>query len=116
MAHFAELDENSIVIRVVVMDDDATEETCADLHGGGIWKQTSYNTRENIHTKGRTPFRKNYAGIGFHYDSMDGFIPPQPFPSWVKDNVKGKWNAPVAYPNDGGEYDWNETTGSWDAN
>lgn len=116
MAHFAEIDESNIVIRVVVMDDDATEETCADQYGGGVWKKTSYNTRENIHVRGNPPFRKNFAGIGFNYDSaIDGFVPPQPFDSWVKDTVKGQWVAPVDYPNDGGEYLWNEGTLSWDA-
>jgi hypothetical protein len=86
MAHFAELDQNNIVLRVIVVGDDfaPTEEQgvafCRQLYGQDtVWLQTSYNTLGNTHLLGGTPFRKNYAGIGFTYDAQkDAFIPPKP--------------------------------------
>ena len=90
MAHFAEIDENNIVTRVLVVDD-ANEndgqtflaETC---NLGGTWIKTSYNTQGGVHSNGGTPLRKNYAGIGYTYDSeRDAFISPKPFASWVLD-------------------------------
>ena len=70
-----------------------------------MWKQTSYNN--NI--------RKNYAGIGFTYSQdLDAFIPPQPFNSWILNEDTCLWEAPVAYPDDGQIYKWNEQTKSWD--
>lgn len=122
MAHFAELDDNNIVLRVIVVsDEDAAaggEAFCESLFGGR-WKQTSYNTFENKHRQGGTPFRKNYAGVGFRYDeTLDAFIPPQPFPSWSLDDVTGRWLPPVAYPSvdtlPRKRYRWNEPTQSWD--
>ena len=81
MAHFAELDENNIVLRVIVVDDaheDDGENWCNALLGGR-WKQTSYNTNRGKHRLDGTPFRKNYAGIGSFYDSdRDAFISPEP--------------------------------------
>ena len=115
MAHFAELDENNIVLRVIVVGDD----DCKDGSGneseavgaafcnrllGGVWKQTSYNAR----------IRKNYAGIGFTYDSArDAFIAPQPFPSWKLNETTARWESPVPYPTNGGVYVWDEETLSW---
>ena len=117
MAHFAQLNNENIVTQVIVVanqdtaDKDGVEneaigaEFCTNLLGGR-WKQTSYNGR----------IRKNYAGIGYKYDAdLDAFIPPQPFASWVLNNDTAQWEAPVAYPTDGGLYTWNEETLTWDA-
>ena len=91
----------------------------------GQWIKTSYNTRGGKHYDPETgelsadqtkALRKNYAGIGFTYDAAkDAFIPPKPFNSWLLDEDTCLWNAPVAYPDDGGLYVWNEETTSWDA-
>ena len=88
-----------------------------------IWKRTSYNTRGGIHYQGdnNTPsidqskaFRKNYAGIGYYYDSIrDAFIPPKPFPSWILNEDSCLWDSPVPYPNDGKMYTWNEGILNW---
>lgn len=116
MAHFAELDENNIVLRVIVVDDN----DCKDADGnesesfgiafcnnllGGVWKQTSYNA--NI--------RKNYAGIGYKYDEeLDAFIPPKPFSKWVLNEETAQWEAPIEYPNDEKRYIWNDNKGEWE--
>lgn len=115
MAHFAEIDSNSVVQRVIVVANKDTADAngneiesigvafCQRLFGGN-WKQTSYNAN----------FRKNYAGIGYTYDAViDAFVPPQPFPSWVLNTNTARWEAPVPYPNDGKIYRWNESTVSW---
>ena len=115
MAHFAQLDENYVVVNVIVvsnnelLDENGVEQEskgvafCQGLLGGN-WVQTSYNG--NI--------RKNYAGIGYTYDATrDAFIPPQPFPSWTLVEETAQWQPPVAYPNDGKVYTWNEETVSW---
>jgi len=112
MAHFAEVDSNNVVLRVLVVGDDqehrGQEFLANDLGLGGTWLKTSYNTQGGVHTLGGTPFRKNYAGIGYTYDAgRDAFIPPKPFNSWTLDEETCLWNAPVAYPNDGGMYTWN---------
>lgn len=118
MAHFAELDENNVVLRVIVVsnkdtsDADGVEDEsigiafCRRLFGGK-WIQTSYNAN----------FRKNYAGIGYTYDSaLDAFIAPKPDDgeTWVLDTQKAQWVHPLAMPEDGKNYKWNETTQSWD--
>ena len=119
MAHFAEIDENGIVLRVLVVDN-AQESNGQDflantLGLGGTWVKTSYNTVGGVHTNGGTPLRKNYAGIGYTYDSdRDAFIPPKPFASWTLNEDSCLWDAPVAYPTDGAMYTWNEETTSWD--
>ena len=78
-------------------------------------KRTSYNTQDGVHKLGGTPFRKNYAGIGFTYDyARDAFIPPKPYDSWTLDSNTCLWEAPVAYPNDGEAYTWNEKNQQWD--
>lgn len=113
MAHFAELDANNVVLRVIVIDNKDT----ADAHGvekeyigaafcerlfGGTWKQTSYNGRK----------RKNYAGIGYTFRAdIDAFVPPQPFPSWTLD-ANANWMPPISMPTDG-MYTWDEATTSW---
>lgn len=116
MAHFAELDENNVVLRVVVIADKDTADAngvekehigaafCEKLFGGK-WIQTSYNER----------VRKNYAGIGFTYrEDIDAFVPPAPFESWTLDTETAQWEAPTPMPEDGAPYNWNEETASWD--
>jgi hypothetical protein len=119
MAHFAEIDENGVVLRVLVVDNaqenDGQNFLANTLGLGGTWLKTSYNTVGGVHTAGGTPFRKNYAGVGYTYDSgRDAFIPPKPYPSWTLNETSCLWEAPVAYPTDGAMYTWNEETTSWD--
>jgi hypothetical protein len=115
MAHFAELNENNIVLRVIVvrnediLNSDGNESEkiginyCRNLFGGE-WLQTSYNG--NI--------RKNYAAAGFKYDStIDAFIAPKPFESWVLDEDSATWKAPVSIPEDDKRYEWDEPSLSW---
>jgi hypothetical protein len=123
MAHFAQLDENNKVLQVIVVSneellDNGVEseakgiEFCQSLFGG-TWIKTSYNTLGGVHTQGGTPLRKNYAGIGFTYDSVrDAFISPSPFPSWVL-NEGCFWEAPVPMPIDDKRYTWDEETLAW---
>jgi len=117
LAHFAELDEHGVVLRVIVVSNDV----CKDKHGkenerygeffcmslfgpDTIWKQTSYNG--NI--------RKNFAGIGYTFDpALDGFVPPQPYPSWRLNEETCLWDAPTPMPTDGKMYHWDEATISW---
>jgi hypothetical protein len=110
MAHFAEIDENGVVLRVLVVPDAeehrGQEFLADDLGLGGTWVQTSYNAR----------IRKNYAGIGMTYDAdRDAFIHPQPFASWTINEDTCQWEAPVAYPSDGVMYIWNEELTDWEA-
>ena len=115
MSHFAKLDENNIVTFVTVgrQEDDGKEaDLCART--GDVYKQTSYNTHGGVHALGGTPLRKNYAGIGYTYDAgRDAFIPPKPYASWVLNETTCLWDAPVAYPDDGKRYSWDEATTSW---
>ena len=115
MAHFAKLDENNIVTFVTVgrQEDDGKEaELCART--GDVYKQTSYNTHGGVHALGGTPLRKNYAGIGYTYDAgRDAFIPQKPYASWLLNETTCLWDAPVAYPDDGKRYSWDEATTSW---
>ena len=89
-----------------------------NLHSSrDVWKQTSYNTHGGEHKLGGTPFRKNYAGVGYTYDEVrDAFIAPKPFKSWILNEESCTWESPVSYPNDGKDYNWNETTKQWDLN
>ena len=113
MAHFAKLDANNIVVFVTAGRDEDKEDELT-LRTGDVYKQTSYNTRGGIHKLGGTPFRKNYAGIGYTYDATrDAFIPPQPFPSWVLKEDTCQWDSPVPVPTDGQRYYWDEATTSW---
>lgn len=118
MAHYAFLDTNSIVTEVIVGKDERDdginwEQWYAEFRGQ-ICKRTSYNTRGGLHETGGTPFRKNYAGIGYYYDEQrDAFIPPQPFASWLLDDETCLWRPPVAMPADGKPYQWDETSLSW---
>jgi len=112
MSHFAQIDENNIVTRVLVIEQDVVD---SGLFGDpASWVQTSYNTSGGVHVLGGTPFRKNYAGIGYTYDSTrDAFIPPKPFNSWSLNEDTCLWEAPVAMPTDGKIYTWDEDTLSW---
>jgi hypothetical protein len=112
MAHFAQIDSNSIVTQVLVIEQDVVN---TGLFGEPrSFIQTSYNTYGGVHRLGGTPLRKNYAGIGYTYDAMrDAFIPPKPFNSWVLDESTCQWNAPVAMPTGDKQYTWNEETLSW---
>jgi hypothetical protein len=111
MAHYAKV-SNGIVEQVIVAEADFFD-TFVDS-SPGQWIQTSYNTRGGQHLNGGTPLRKNYAGIGYTYDSAkDAFIPPQPFASWTLNDDTCLWEAPVAYPDDGEMYEWDEETTSW---
>ena len=122
MAHFAKLGVGNVVEKVHVVSNDVatTEQAGIDFlnelyNTRDVFKQTSYNTYGGEHTLGGTPFRKNYAGVGFKYDqTRDAFIPPQPFDSWTLNETTCLWEAPVAYPDDGKKYNWNETTQTWD--
>jgi len=115
MAHFAEINDQSIVQQVVVVANDVLlgennveQEAlgvsfCEQIFGGS-WKQTSYNGN----------FRKNFAGVGYSYDATrNAFLPPRPFASWTLDEETCHWQAPVAHPSDGNEYEWDETNQDW---
>ena len=103
MAHYAFLDENNIVLEVIVGKDEGEDNTnWEEWYGnfrGQTCKQTSYNTHGGVHLFGGTPFRKNYAGIGYTYDeNRDAFIPSQIFPSWVLNEDTCLWEAPIPCP------------------
>ena len=119
MAHYAFLNMQNIVTEVIKGKDETDGVINWEIHYGNIreqvCKRTSYNTHGGVHSLGGTPFRKNYAGIGYTYDqSKDAFIPPKPFDSWVLNEDSCLWEAPVEYPNDGNHYNWNESTQTWD--
>jgi len=120
MAHFAELDENNIVTRVIVAEQDF-------INSGAVgdssnWVQTSYNTRGGVHyapnsseADGGIALRKNYAGVGFTYDSdRDAFYTSKPYPSWTLNEDSCQWDSPVPYPDNDKDYVWNEDKQSWD--
>ena len=110
MSHFAKVN-NGIVEQVIVAEPEFFE-TFVDS-SPGQWIQTSYNTYGGQHPEGR-PLRKNYAGVGFTYDSVrDAFIPPQPFASWVLNEDTCLWEAPTPMPTDGKTYRWDEPTTAW---
>ena len=137
MAHFAKISEENVVLTVLrVNDEDATTEAAGQQHletnnnwPANLWIQTSYNTWENQHELGGTPFRGNYATIGAEWDSSNQiFWPKKDFPSWVKDIPNAKWVSPIGEQpaltaeqqsqNDATThqwaYDWNEAGQSWD--
>jgi hypothetical protein len=115
MAYFAQLDIDNVVIQVISVSnmdapdpfpesEAAGQALIASLGLDGVWRQTSYTGR----------IRRNYAGVGYTYDSArDAFIPPKPYPSWVLNETTCLWDAPVPYPADGEMYDWDEETQSW---
>tara|TARA_R100001086_G_scaffold228676_1_gene148234 strand:+ start:381 stop:788 length:408 start_codon:yes stop_codon:yes gene_type:complete len=130
MAHFSKLDENGHVLTVMYIDNDLIldengdeSEAIGQAHfekhhkwPANLWKKTSLYTSAGTHTKGETPFRKNFGGTGMMYDAVnDCFKQIQsPYPSWVFDETMGVYQPPVAEPTDGREYHWNESTQSWD--
>ena len=116
MAHFAKLDDTNTVLEVLVVHNNELIVDGVESEAKGIafftswsggytnWKQTSYNAK----------IRKNYAGSGFTFDPIrDAFIPPKPYASWLLDEQSCRWFAPVAYPNDGNKYRWDESTIAW---
>lgn len=113
MAHFAKV-VNGKVTKVIMAEQDFIDNLVDNEPGE--WVQTSYNTREGVHTLGGTPLRKNFAGIGFSYDvDRDAFIPVKPYPSWTLNETTCVWEPPVAHPTDDGtEYSWNETNQAWE--
>jgi len=115
MPHFAELNKNNIVVQVIVgVDEPLDGEAIYTETTRTVWKKTSYNTFAGEHRMGGTPFRKNYAGIGYAYDyDRDAFIPPQPYSSWILDEQTCQWNPPIQYPDDGNPYSWDESTTQW---
>jgi hypothetical protein len=118
MAHYAFLDQNNVVTEVIVGKDEGEEGVDWEVHYGNFrgqtCKRTSYNTQGGVHSSGGTPYRKNYAGIGYTYDAQrDAFIPPKPFNSWLLDEGTCLWNPPTPMPDDGQPYRWDEETTSW---
>ena len=137
MAHFAKLGANGKVIQVLTLDnkdmlnadgveDESVGQQYLETHNNWpaqMWIQTSYNTQSNQHKNGGTPFRGNYAGIGFTWDEDNQiFWPPQPYASWTKNTTKAAWDSPIAYPSvvDGAGFtyiiSWNESLYQGDNN
>jgi hypothetical protein len=127
MASFAKIGLNNKVIEVlsvvneVLYDSNGIEQEVigidflTKLTGYPVWKQTSYNTHGGFHNNNGTPLRKNHAGIGYTYDEdRDAFIAPKLFNSWILNENTCIWEAPVAKPNNGERYSWNELTLAWD--
>ena len=119
MAHYAFLNADSVVTEVITgmneteLIEGLLPETWYGNFRGQVCKRTSYNTSGGVHSKGGTPFRKNYAGIGYTYDTArNAFISPKPYPSWLLDEATCWWGAPVPYPATG-EWQWDEATLSW---
>lgn len=109
MAHYAKV-VNGEVITVVVADQDVVD----SYNEPGVWIQTSYNTHKGVHTNGGVPLRKNFASVGFTYDSgRDAFIPPKPYETWVLNEDTCVWDAPVPYPTDGKPYIWDDSVADW---
>lgn len=110
MSHFARI-ENGIVTQVIVAEQDFID--TGVVGDPNTWIQTSYNTYGGQHKLGGTPLRKNYAGVGYSYDSgRDAFIPPKPYASWTLDETTCLWTAPKTKPTDG-VYTWDETQQDW---
>jgi hypothetical protein len=122
MSHFAKV-ENGIVTSVIVAEQEFINSGV--VGDPSLWIQTSYNTRGGIHYQPNSnipsedqskSLRKNYAGIGFQYDQQrNAFIPSKPieFPSFILNEEKCLWEAPIPYPNDGKLYNWNEQNQTW---
>ena len=124
MAHYAFLDNGNIVVEVIVGKEENEdginwEQRYSEIRGL-ICKRTSYNTKGGVHLLGGTPFRKNYAAVGYSYNKIrDAFIPPQPYASWTLNEETCLWQPPVPIPEDvnTGEppkrYNWDEITQTW---
>jgi len=135
MAHYAFIDRSNTVVEVIVGKTENEDNVDWEKHYGDFrgmrCLRTSYNTQGGQHISGGTPFRKNYAGVGYTYDEQrDAFIPPKPYrmvevrenfvhiehyESWQLDEDTCLWTPPTPMPDDGASYDWNEGTLSWDA-
>ena len=120
MAHYAFLNADSVVTEVITgineteLIEGLLPETWYGNFRGQVCKRTSYNTSGGAHDGGGIPYRKNYAGIGYAYDTArDAFIAPKPYASWVLDEATCRWGAPVAMPSAGGPWLWDEDTESW---
>ena len=118
MAHYAFLDDNNVVVQVITGKDEGEDfrdwEAFYANELGMPCKRTSYNTVGGVHQLGGTPYRKNYAGIGYTYDAeRDAFIPPKPFDSWVLNEGTCLWEPPVPMPAEGGPFTWDESSQSW---
>jgi hypothetical protein len=131
MASFAKLNSENIVIKVesvinkVLEDSNGIEQEAIGIQflknlynePEAVWKQTSYNTHSGVHKLGGTPFRKNFAGIDYTYDSnRDAFIPIKPYNSWILNETTCNWESPIPMPSDASidkRYSWNEETQSW---
>ena len=119
MSHFAEIDKDNIVQRVIVAKQDFIDSGA--VSDANNWVQTSFNTRGGVHyapnsnePDGGIALRKNYAGKGYTYDqTRDAFVPPKPHLSWVLDEDTCQWDAPTPYPDDDKIYNWDEDTTSW---
>ena len=118
MAHYAYLNSDNIVTQVIVGKDEGEDGVDWEAYYGAV--RTSYNTHGGQHANGGTPFRYNYAGIGYTFSDAPewaaqggAFIPPQPFPSWVLNPDAALWDAPVPMPSEGGPWVWDEETVSW---
>ena len=131
MAHFVKLGVGNKVERVEVVSNDiaTTEQAGVEFlqnlyKDRAVWKQTSYNTRKGQHRLGGTPFRKNYANIGYRYDNtLDAFIPPKPYNSWTLNENTCCWDSPIPMPeltqeeiDNNNYYTWNEQNQTWDLN
>lgn len=119
MAHFAEIDENFVVLRVIVAEQEFIDTGL--LGNTEKWIKTSYNSKGGIHflsdnktPSGKQALRKNYAGPGFYYDkNRDAFIPPKPFNSWILNENSCLWESPIPYPTDDCLYEWSEKNINW---
>ena len=119
MAHFAEIDESNVVLRVIVAEQDIIDS--GNVGDPSKWVQTSYNTRDGKHydpvtgeEDDGTPLRYRFAGIDMIYDSdADVFHFAQPYPSWTFNNTTYDWHPPIPYPDDEGTYYWDEANESW---
>ena len=127
MASFAKIGLNNKVMEVLSVHNNELKDSngieqevngidfLTKLTGWSIWKQTSYNTIGGVHKLGGTPLRKNHAAIGYTYDEdRDAFIPKKPYDSWILNETTCQWEAPVAYPDDDNNYNWNEINQNWD--
>jgi len=117
MAHYCFLNKKNIVTEVIVGKDENEGDLDWEVYYGSkrgqTCKRTSYNTRGGEHILGGTPFRGNYAGIGYEYkEDLDAFIPPQPFASWTLNETTFLWEAPVPMPEEG-MWQWDEETTDW---
>jgi hypothetical protein len=120
MAHYAFLDNNNIVTEVIVgVDEDVIQTDTDGTQVGGsseVWETWYGNFRGQLckRTSYNGNYRKNYAGIGYTFDSVrDAFIPPKPYPSWILNEDTCLWESPVPHPEGEGLWGWDEATLSW---